>query len=151
MPSVTLKGEARDVALGEAQAVLAMVQDDVRRGRLAGLVAAIGEGEVADEEAAALEELLELALQTGRVRALYGPGGESAVLKVYRSLPRGRGLARSAGEVTDALAALKGQTLDSVAIQAVGPGAYVLSIHAGDLELAVRLDRQGARLASLGV
>ena len=62
MSSVTLQGEAREVALGEAQAVLALVQDDERRGRLASLVAAIGEGELGDEEAQALEELLELGL-----------------------------------------------------------------------------------------
>ena len=41
-----LRGDAADVALGEAQAVLAMVQDEDRRGRLADLIAAIEDGEV---------------------------------------------------------------------------------------------------------
>jgi len=151
MSSVTLQGEAREVALGEAQAVLALVQDDERRGRLASLVAAIGEGELGDEEAQALEELLELGLQTGRLRALYGPGGEQAVLRVYRRLPGGRELGRAAGAVTEALAALEGKTLESLSIQAVGPGAYLMSIAAEGLELSVRLDRQGARVASVGL
>lgn len=151
MANVTLNGEAREVALGEAQAVLAMVQDEERRGRLAALVAAIHDGEVADDEAAALEELLELGLQTGRLRALYGPGGEQAALKLYRRLPAGRELGGSARDVTAALAALAGKTLDSVAIQAVGPTAYVVLLRAGDLELSVQLDRHGARLASVGV
>lgn len=151
MASVNLSGEAREVALGEAQAVLAMVHDEERRGRLAALVAAIGSGEVDDEEAQALGELLELGLQTGRLRAVYGPGGEQAALKVYRRLARGRELGRSAREVGKALAALEGKTLDSIAIQAVGPGAYVLSLRAEELELSVRLDRHGARLASVGV
>ena len=151
MSSVTLQGEAREVALGEAQAVLALVQDDERRGRLASLVAAIGEGELGDEEAQALEELLELGLQTGRLRALYGPGGEQAVLRVYRRLPGGRELGRAAGAVTEALAALEGKTLESLSIQAVGPGAYLVSIAAEGLELSVRLDRQGARVASVGL
>ena len=53
--------------------------------------------------------------------------------------------------VPDALAALEGKTLDSVAIQAVGPSAYVVSVRAEDLELSVRLDRQGARIASVGI
>ena len=151
MSSVTLQGEAREVALGEAQAVLALVQDDERRGRLASLVAAIDEGELGDEEAQALEELLELGLQTGRLRALYGPGGEQAVLRVYRRLPGGRELGRAAGAVTEALAALEGKTLESLSIQAVGPGAYLMSIAAEGLELSVRLDRQGARVASVGL
>jgi hypothetical protein len=149
--SVKLGAEAQEVVLGEAQAVLAMVADEERRGRIASLVAAIGEGEVGDEDAQALEELLELGLHTGRVRALYGPGGEQAALRVYRRLPRGKELGEAAREVTRALSALEGKTLESVAVQAVGPAAFVLSLSAGGTELSVRLDRQGARLASVGV
>src|SRR5919202_1812269 len=52
--SVKLGAEAREVVLGEAQAVLAMVADEERRGRLASLVAAADDGEVAGEEAQAL-------------------------------------------------------------------------------------------------
>src|SRR5919202_4252336 len=94
--AVKLRGEAADVALGEAQAVLSMVADAERRGRLADLIAAIGDGEVAGDEAQALEELLELGLQSGRLRAVYGPAGEQAALRVYRQLPRGRELTQSA-------------------------------------------------------
>jgi hypothetical protein len=149
--AVKLGAEAREVVLGEAQAVLAMVTDEERRGRLASLVAAVDEGEVAGDDAQALEELLELGLQTGRVRALYGPGGEQAALRVYRQLPRGREAGEAAREVTQALAALEGTTLERVALQAVGPAAFVLSLAAGGTELSVRLDRQGARLTSVGI
>jgi hypothetical protein len=132
--------------------VLALVQDEDRRARLAALVAAVDEGELGDdEEAQALEELLELGLQTGRLRALYGPGGEQAALRTYRRLPGGRELGRAASEVTEALAALAGKTLESLSIQAVGPGVYVVSIEAEGAELSVRLDRQGARLVSVGL
>jgi hypothetical protein len=113
-------------------------------------VAAVGEGEVGDDEAQTLEELLELGLQTGRVRALYGPGGEQAALRTYRQLPAGRELGRSADDVTRALAALEGRPVESVRVAAVGPGAYTLSLSAGGLELSVRLDRAGARVASVG-
>ena len=41
------------------------------------------EGRHADE----LDRLLTLALQSGRVRALYGPGGEQAALRAFRKLP----------------------------------------------------------------
>ena len=149
--AIAVRGEAAEVALGEAQAVLAMVQDTGRRDRLADLIAAIADGEVGAADAEALEELLELGLQTGRLRALYGPGGESAALKLYRRLPRGRELDGSARGVSDALGALAGKELERVSIQAAGPGAYVLSVSAGGTELSVRLDRQGARLTSVGV
>jgi hypothetical protein len=36
-----------------------------------------------------------------------------------------------------------------VELTAVGPGAFSLSIAAGELELSLRLDRQGARVASV--
>jgi len=151
LTAITLRGEAAEVALGEAQAVLAMVQDDERRGRLADLVAAVQEGELGEDEAQALEELIELGLTTGRIRGLYGPEGEQAALKTYRRLPRGRELSTSAREVTEALAALEGKVLEQVSVQSAGPGAFVVSLGVEGLELSVKLDHSGARIHSVGV
>ncbi|HEY5058187.1 MAG TPA: hypothetical protein VII51_04135 [Gaiellaceae bacterium] len=148
---IALRGEAAEVALGEAQAVLAMVQDEDRRGRLADLVAAVQEGELGDDEAQALEELIELGLTTGRIRGIYGPEGEQAALKTHRRLPRGRELADSAREVTESLGALEGKLLERVSIQSAGPGAFVVSLGVEGLELSVRLDHAGARVHSVGV
>ena len=148
---IAVHGEAAEVALGEAQAVLAMVQDDERRGRLADLIAAVADGEITDDEAEALTELLELGLQTGRLRAVYGPGGEQAALRLFRKLPRGKELDASAREVSGALASLVGKPLESARIQSTGPGAYLVSLTVDGLELSVRLDRQGARLTSVGL
>ncbi|HWQ23449.1 MAG TPA: hypothetical protein VNK94_05035 [Gaiellaceae bacterium] len=149
--SVPLRGEAAEVALGEAQAVLAMVQDERRRGRLADLIAALAEGEVGGEEAETLTELLELGLQTGRLRAVYGPGGEQAALRVFRRLPRGQELDVSAREVSGALAALAGAPLEKLEIRAAGPGAFLLTVACGGRELSVRLDRQGVRVTGVGI
>ena len=151
MTAVRLSEEAREVALAEAQAVLAMVHDERRRDRLAALVADVDEGEVEGASADALEELLELGLATGRLRALYGPGGEQAALLAFRKLPRGAELAAGAREVTEALQALEGKRIDSVSLSNVGPGAYVLSLGADGLDLSIRVDRQGARIHSVGI
>jgi hypothetical protein len=149
--AIAVSGEAQEVALAEAQAVLAMARDDAYRARLAEVVAAVTEGEVPEDEAEALEELLELGLQSGRVRAVYGPGGEQAALKLYRRLPRGKALGASAREVSEALGALDGKRIESISLQSVGPGAFTLAIAAEGIDLSVRLDRQGARLASVGI
>jgi hypothetical protein len=146
-----LTGEAQEVALAEAQAVRALASDDGYRERLAALVGAASEGEVGADDAETLEELLELGLQSGRIRALYGPGGEQASLALYRRLPRGAELVDSAREVSAALRALEGRELGAIELRAVGPGAFTLSLAAGELELSLRLDRQGARLQSVGV
>jgi hypothetical protein len=149
--AVKLRGEAAEVALGEATAVLAMVQDEERRGRLADLMAAVRDGAVEGPDADALEELLELGLQSGRLRAVYGPGGEQAALRVFRQLPRGRELGETAREVSEALGSLEGKPLETVRLQATGPGAFLLTLGVEGRELTVRLDRQGARLTSVGV
>jgi hypothetical protein len=146
-----LRGDAAEVALGEAQAVLALVHDPERRGRLADLVAAVQDGELGEDDAQSLEELLELGLQSGRIRSVYGPEGEQAALKTYRRLPGGRALSDSASEVSEALSALAGKQLDDVRIQVTGPGSYLLTLAVDGLELSVRLDRAGARLHAVGV
>jgi hypothetical protein len=149
--TLALRGEAAEVALGEAQAVLALVQDGERRARLADLVAAVQEGELGDDEAQALEELIELGLTTGRIRSVYGPEGEQAALKTYRRLPGGRELTDGAREVTAALEALEGKTLERVSVQSSGPGSFVIAVAVDGLELSIKLDRAGARIHSVGV
>jgi hypothetical protein len=139
-----LRGEAREVALAEVLAVGALSSD----AKYAELLAQVDEGDVGEEEL--LESVLELGLQSGRIRALYGPGGEQAALATLRRLPRGRERAQSALDVSAALSALAGKTLNGVSLTAVGPGAFTLTIDAGGLETSLRLDRNGARLASVG-
>ena len=147
--AIVLKGEAREVALAEAQTVLSMAQNDEMRARLAELVSDVDDGEVGKGSTELLESVLELGLQTGRVRAYYGPGGEQAAVSTLRRLPKGRERSESAREVTAALQALKGQQIDSVKIAAVSPGAFTITIEAGGVEASVRLDQNGARLTSL--
>jgi hypothetical protein len=146
---IELKGEAREVALAEAQTVLAMARDDDARARFAGLVSDVDDGSVDGETEELLESVLELGLQAGRIRAYYGPGGEQAALATIRRLPRGRVRSESAREVSQALEALAGKQLGSVKLAAVAPGAFTLSIEADGLDLSVRLDGSGARLASV--
>ena len=141
---IELRGEAREVALAEAQAVLAHGGE-----KYAGLVSAVDAGEVDGDDEQLLESVLELGLQTGRIRAYYGPGGEQAAVSTLRRLPRGKARTESTREVSKALGSLAGKRLDGVSIAAVAPGAYTLSFDAEGFELSVRLDAQGARLTSV--
>jgi len=130
--------------------VLSMVQDEGRRLRLADLVAAVDEGLLGEDDADALAELLELGLQSGRIRSIYGPDGEQAVLGLYRRLPAGKELQQSTRDLNEALAALSGRELERITVNAVGPGEYGITISTPDFELVLRLGKAGARLASLG-
>jgi hypothetical protein len=147
---VRVAGEAAEVARAEAQAVLAMVQDERRRLRLADVVAAVDDGRVGGEDADALAELLELGLRTGRLRAVYGPGGEQAALGLFRRLPRGRDLTDSTRDLNEALAALGGRTLEKLSVHALGPGEFGISISTDGMDLELRLGHNGARLSMLG-
>jgi hypothetical protein len=143
-------GEAQEVARAEAQAVLAMVQDEGRRAKLADVVAAVDEGVVDGADADALAELLELGLSSGRVRALYGPGGEQAALGLFRRLPLGKEIAETTRELNEALAALEGRTIEKITVSAVGPGEYGVTVSTESFEIALRLGKAGARVASIG-
>jgi hypothetical protein len=149
--SVAVKAEEREVALGEVQAVLAAARDEGYRERLAALVTSVEDGELAPEEASELERVLELGLQAGRIRAVYGPGGEQAALRLFRRLPAGAELTETARSVSAALTTLNGRSLDSFRIEVIGPGMYRIALVAGGAEVAVRLDRSGVQLASVGV
>jgi hypothetical protein len=148
--AVRVRGEAAEVSRAEAQAVLAMLGDGARRERLADVLAAVDEGRVEGEDAAALGELLELGLQTGRVRAVYGPEGEQAALGLFRRLPQGKELSQSTSELNEALDVLSGRTLEKLSVHVVGPGEYGVSISAEGFELAIRLGRSGARISTMG-
>jgi hypothetical protein len=144
-----LRAEEREVALAEALAVLAVAGDEAYRDELAQLVAALDDSELGAGEAGTLERVVELGLQTGRIRAIYGPGGEQAALRLYRRLPGGSELGASAAAVSDALGALAGRTLQSIRVEATGPGAFALTLAVDGADFSVRLDRQGARVTSV--
>ena len=148
--AVRVRGEAAEVSRAEAQAVMAMLNDGQRRSRLADVVAAVDDGRVEGDEAAALGELLELGLQTGRLRSIYGPEGEQAALALFRRLPLGKELTQSARDLNEALGALEGRTIEKLSVNAVGPGEYGVTISTEDYEVVLRLGRAGARLATIG-
>ena len=146
---IRVSATEREVALDEVRAVLASARDAGYRERLEALAVALEAGSVDDELAEQLEPIVSLGLQSGRIRSVYGPGGEQAALRLYRKLPAGRAVQASAKEVGTALSSLRGRTLDSIAIQPVGPGAFTIALTADGIQLSVRLDRQGARLHSV--
>jgi hypothetical protein len=147
---LVLRGAELGVALGEVDAVLSALPEGEYRERLASLrEELLGDG-LGLEGATELDRLIEIGLQSGRLRAVYGPGGEAAATRLYRRLPSGRELTASASEVNEALRALSGQVLEDVSLTVSGPGAFGLALTVGGRELSVRLDRQGVRLHSVG-
>jgi hypothetical protein len=145
-----LRGEELEVARAEVEAVRAAVGEKDYADLLGELLDALANGsELEGSHADELDRLLTLALQSGRVRALYGPGGEQAALRAFRKLPSGTELAQGAAAVNDALAALAGRTIERLSVTAVGPGAFTLAVATDGPQLSIRLDRQGVRVTSV--
>lgn len=146
---IRLSADEAEIVLAELAPIEAAATDPGRRDAFATLREVVERGELDDAAAATLDPLLELALQTGRIRAIHGPAGEQAALRLYRRLPSGTALRQTAEEVSEALVALRGRELEAVSLSALGPAAYSISLSAGGVELTIRLDRQGARVASV--
>lgn len=149
MTAVRLRPDELEVARAEVESVREALRAGDYRDRLDALLDALGRGEVDERDAAELDRLLTLALQSGRARALYGPGGEQAALRAFRKLPTGSEVTESTAAVNEALSALRGRPLDRLSVTAVGPGAFTLSLATDGPQLTVRLDRQGARVTSV--
>jgi hypothetical protein len=148
--AVRLKGDELEVARSEVAAVRAAVGEGDYADLLDVLDGVLASGSELDaRQAEELDRLLTLALQSGRVRALYGPGGEQAALRAFRKLPTGAELAQSSAAVNDALASLAGRAIERLSLTPVGPGAFTLAVATDGPQLSIRLDRQGARVASV--
>ena len=141
----------QELLVQEIAALGALLHNPETRARYAELRATIQEGEVPDELLGHLGNVLELGLQSGRLRKLYGADGELALAHVFRRTPAGAELSAGAREVTEALSGLRGQTINDITISALGPGSYGLTIDTDRCQLTVRVDRGGARIENVAI
>jgi hypothetical protein len=148
-----LSATEQELLAAEVRAIARLHPDPATRERYARLAADVESGRVEPERVEALATVLEVGLQSGRIRKVYGPDGEMALGRIYQRTPRGAAAASDAATVTEALRALQGQTLDEVRVTALGPGAYSLLLDTRQCQITIRLDRSGVRVdsVSLGV
>ena len=117
MTPVLLKDDELEVARAEVEAVRDVLDQGDYRDLLDDLLVVLARGDAIEgRQADELDRLLTLALQSGRVRALYGPGGEQAALRAFRKLPTGSELTRSTKAVNEALASLRDRPLDRLTL-----------------------------------
>ena len=62
----------------------------------------------------------------------------------------GKEIAETTRELNEALSALEGRTIEKITVSAVGPGEYGVTVSTEDFEIALRLGKAGARVASIG-
>ncbi len=135
----------------EINALAPLLRDQNARARYSALRDAVREGDVPEDLLGHLGNVLELGLQSGRLRALYGADGEQALTRLFHRTPAGASLQDEARSVSHALNGLQTQTIEEIRVSALGPGSYGLMIDTDRCQINIRLDRGGARVESVAV
>jgi hypothetical protein len=151
MATLALDEFQQEILVQEIRALGSGWADQKARDRYAALFREVQGGEISEACSETLEGLLEMVLETGRARALYGPAGENSLLSLFHKTTRGSALVRQAHEVNQALKGLDGQTLIEITFRSAGPRSWGLTLQTDRCELTVRIDRRGIQVDTLGV
>jgi hypothetical protein len=134
----------RELLVEEAGAFRERLKDPEGKARYTELLSAVAADlRVPEHLLGALEDLLELGLQTGRLRRRYTAEGEQALLRLFQRTPRGAAVQEATREANRALEALEGQILRGVSFSARGPGTYGLALETDRGRFTLRIQRDG--------
>ena len=140
-----LQPAEQEILLQDVPAFARTLKDPASRERYAALAEAIETGLVPAAQVPALETMLELALQTKAVRRRHGPDAERALSDLFFRTGRGAALRQAARDVTRALEALTGQTIEKISVNA-GPGRHTISINTDRAHLTLSVDNGGIQV-----
>ena len=146
---IVLSDRERALLRPEVAALAAGIADPALRAAYAELLEGLEAGSVPPSAVDRLEGLLEMGLQTGRFRQQHGQIDAQLLYRLYGRTPRGSALTKALAGVNQALAALDGQTIDSLAVSAKGPGAYELAVETNTCRMAIAIGAGGVYLASV--
>ena len=149
--SITLDTLQRDILIPQIQAFLDATSDPQAREVYLTLKTAIESQEVPADLQPKLGAIVEVALTSGRVRRLFGPGAELSLNSLFTKTPRGREVAQSLAELNKALASLKGQTVEQIISSQRSPGTYSLILKTNNCQLVISFEQSGVRVESLEV
>ena len=141
----------RDLLIPQIQAFVDATSDTTARESYLALKAAVEAMEVPEAQQVRLGAIVEVALQSGRIRKLFGPGAELALHAVFQKTPRGREIAQSLRELNTALARLKGDTVEEMTAAIRAPGAWALTVKTAGCQLVIRFEPAGVRVETVEV
>ncbi len=147
--ALTLDTLQRAVLLPQIEAFHNAARDPETRALYSELREAVDRMEVAPELAERLGAIIEVALSSGRIRKLFGPGAEASLGTLFNRTPPGRRIADSITALNTALKSLAGQTLEEASVSARSSGSYALSLKTSGCRVVVRFEPSGVRVESL--
>ena len=146
-----LADDERDLLVAEVAQALDRITVPQMRIQYGELLTAVDRGEIPEDLLEPLQRLLEVGLESGRIRRVHTAHGEMAANRIYGRTPGGRSVRASVDAVNEALAALEGHTVLECRVGAHGPGNYSVALSTDRGTILVRIDRQGARVQSVEV
>ena len=120
--AVQLKPDVQELLLEELKAFAASIPDQERPAGFGALQGAVEQGELPNSLLGPVGNLLEVGLQTGRIRQFHRAPGEQALLRLFAQTPNGQAHARAVAEVNSALERLAGQEVESLRVVMRVPG-----------------------------
>ncbi len=149
--SIKLDSLQHDILIPQIQAFLDATSEPQAREVYTALKSAIESLEVPADLQLRLGAIVQVALTSGRVRRLFGPGAELSLNALFMKTPRGREVAQSLAELNKALATLKGHTIEQITSNQRSPGAYSLTVKTNHCQIVIRFEQAGVRVESLEV
>jgi hypothetical protein len=143
--ALELQPAEQEILREDVPAFARTLKDPSSRERYTALGEAVEAGVVPAELVRPLEAMLELALQTKAVRRRHGPDAERTLSDLFFRTGRGAALRQAARDVTRALEALVGQTIEKISVSA-GPGRHTIAINTDRAHLTLSVDAGGVRV-----
>ena len=144
-PGLVLEPAEQAVLVEEVRPFAEALGDPAARRRYDRLDAAVRSGVVPEALVPPLEAMLELVLQTQRVRRRHGPEAEQALVGLLARTPRGLASRQATRAVNQGLRALAGQRIRSISFSPT-PGGQRLILETDACQVALTIDRAGVRL-----
>lgn len=139
----------RAVLLPQIEAFRDTARDRETRALYSELRDAVDRLEVAPELTEHLGAIIEVALSSGRIKKLFGPGAEVSLGSLFNRTPAGRRIADSIAALNTALKSLAGQTLEEAWASSRNSTAYALLLKTPECRIVIRFEPSGVRLESL--
>ena len=150
-PRLELDPAEADLLREEIERVAASFTGSEARERYARLRDALAEGAVEGDLVRALEDLLEILLESRSVHRFHGPGPERVLLELYRRTPRGSAVEEASRAANRALEAVRGQAIEAVTFRPGLPGSHRLLVQTDRCRLTLEIGRSGVTARDVSV
>ena len=145
-----LKTDEQELLQEEVTAFLDLLTDEARP-RYAAIAESVRAGSLPDDALGPVGDLLEVGLQTGRIRKLHRASGEQALLRLFGKTPAGQAQAEQTADVNRALAQLAGQEIESARVITRIPGTHLLNLVTDGAEITLRFGPDGIAVESVAL